>query len=210
MIYKFQIKVEQKVINCRAFTFGEFQSLIEAKTDGRLAEAIYNVIRDCTDIDVSELPRHTAELIFLKVWIHSLNRVNIDHVWVCGECGAETPVTLNIDSAYTTSPDTDLFYDLGQVKMKFRYPRIFEDDDLMQMIITCTEYIVIGNDQYTLDDLDETDFDKVLTMINDTAVTEIIDMLLAPSVVLAVPIKCSCGESGVHKVVGLHEFFKLL
>lgn len=209
MQHVFNIRLDEKIITARAFTFREFQNLVAAKETGKLSEAVVNVIHDCTGINALELEKCEAEYLFLLLWCHSLNKMKVNATWVCGVCGKEK--YYSIDVSRTQIPEVDPYtLDLGQVKIKFRQPKFTEDVDIMQMVIACIEYIVIGDQQFSIDDLNHHDFDRILDMLTTDKVEKIIDELTSNQITLAVPIKCECGESGIYSLSGLSSFLKIL
>jgi len=209
MQHVFNIRLDEKIITARAFTFREFQNLVAAKETGKLSEAVVNVIHDCTGINALELEKCEAEYLFLLLWCHSLNKMKVNATWVCGVCGKEKDYS--IDVSRTQIPEVDPYtLDLGQVKIKFRQPKFTEDVDIMQMVIACIEYIVIGDQQFSIDDLNHHDFDRILDMLTTDKVEKIIDELTSNQITLAVPIKCECGESGIYSLSGLSSFLKIL
>lgn len=209
MQHVFNIRLDEEIITARAFTFREFQNLVAAKETGKLSEAVVNVIHDCTGINALELEKCEAEYLFLLLWCHSLNKMKVNATWVCGVCGKEKDYS--IDVSRTQIPEVDPYtLDLGQVKIKFRQPKFTEDVDIMQMVIACIEYIVIGDQQFSIDDLNHHDFDRILDMLTTDKVEKIIDELTSNQITLAVPIKCECGESGIYSLSGLSSFLKIL
>lgn len=209
MQYFFKIHLGEKLIHARAFTFGEFQKLVAAKETGKLSEVVIEIIHECTGINALELEKCEAEYIFLLLWCHSLNKMKIDATWVCGVCNKEKVYSLDVSR--TQIPEVEPYIlDLGQIKIKFRQPKFTEDVDIMQMVIACIEYIVIGDQQFNIDDLNAQDFDRVLDMLTTDKVEEVIDELTRNQITLAVPIKCECGESGVYSLSGLSSFLKIL
>lgn len=209
MQHVFNIRLDEEIITARAFTFREFQNLVAAKETGKLSEAVVNVIHDCTGINALELEKCEAEYLFLLLWCHSLNKMKVNATWVCGVCGKEKDYS--IDVSRTQIPEVDPYtLDLGQVKIKFRQPKFTEDVDIMQMVIACIEYIVIGDQQFSIDDLNHHDFDRILDMLTTDKVEKIIDELTSNQITLAAPIKCECGESGIYSLSGLSNFLKIL
>lgn len=209
MQYIFKIPLGEKIINARAFTFGEFQKLVAAKETGNLSGAVVEMIHECTGINALDLEKCEAEYLFLLLWCHSLNKMKVNATWVCGVCNIEKEYSLDVSR--TLIPEADPYtLDLGQVKIKFRQPKFTEDVDIMQMVIACIEYIVIGGQQFNIDDLNAQDFDRVLDMLTTDKVEEVIDELTSNQITLAVPIKCECGESGVYSLSGLSSFLKIL
>lgn len=209
MKHIFKIKIGDKSITARAFTYAEFQKLVEYKNTGRLKEAVINIVNDCTGVDVTELEKCEAEYIFLMLWCHSLAKGKFDSTWVCGVCNKEKVYSLDVKRAQIPEVEPYML-DLGGIKIKFRPPRFAEDTDIMQMVIACIEYIVIDNQEFDINDLSEQDFDTILSMLTTEHVETIIDELTLPQITLAVPIKCECGEHGIHSIKGLSDFLRIL
>lgn len=209
MQYIYKINIDDKIINARAFTYREFQELVAARETGKLSEGVVEIIHKCTGLNALELDRCKAEYVFLMLWCHSLNKLNVNATWVCGVCGKEKEYSLDVTR--TQIPDSvDYMIDLGKLKIKFRQPKFTEEKDIMQMVIACIEYIVIDGEQFAIDDLSPQDFDRVLDILTTDKVEEAIDALLDNQITLAVPIKCECGEHGVYSISGLSEFLKVL
>lgn len=209
MHYIFNMKIGEKIIKARAFTYREFQQLIQAKAEGTLADVVIDTVYQCTGLNANELSKQEAELIFLFLWCNSLRKTKIDATWVCGDCGKETEYQLNIDKAHITESE-DFLLDLGQVKIKFRAPKFTEDEDVMQMIVKCMELVIVDGQEFNISEVNENDFETILNMLTKEHVENIINELTKNQITLAVPIKCECGQSGVYSIQGLSGFLKIL
>ena len=205
--YKFTVQVSDKVINCRAFTLREYKGLIKAKLEGTVDVVILDLVKNCTD--AVGLNKQESELLIIKLWAHSLGEVNHEHTWVCS-CGREQEVPLNFTHAQINAPSEALVYEFENFKVKFKYPELFDDSNSALMIAKCIACIEVEGSVIKVDDLSDEELDDLYAAISSESLKEISAMLLAPEVVLAVPISCECGESHVHVIKGLKEFFKLL
>ncbi|BBC78255.1 baseplate hub [Escherichia phage EcS1] len=205
--YKFTVHVSGKVVNCRAFTLREYKDLMHAKLKGTLDLAIVELIKNCTDAD--NLNRQESELLVIKLWAHSLGEVNHEHTWVCA-CKREQEVPLNFTHAQIDAPSEPLVWEFTNFKVKFKYPKLFDDSNMAMMVAKCIEFIDVDGSVIKVDDLSDLELDDLYAAISSEALKDITAMLLKPQVVLAVPISCECGETSVHVIKGLKEFFKLL
>lgn len=205
--YKFEVRIGSRDINCRAFTLREYKDLLTAKVNHRLEDEIKTLIKKCTD--APEMSRQESELLLVKLWASSLGEVNHEHTYVC-ECGLEQQVPLNFMHASFEDPE-DLLYPLGPFKIKFKYPKLFEDKNKAIMVANCIEYIITHTgEQLSVDDLTEAEIDELYSAITVDDIEKISEMLLRPQIQMAVPISCSCGKSSVHIIKGLKDFFKLI
>lgn len=209
MQFIFDMKIGNKTVKARAFTYREFQQMIAAKAEGKLAEVIVETIHNCTDIDALELSKQEAELLFLLLWCHSLDKMKFTATWVCDDCKKETEYDLDVNKVRTTD-NNPYFLDLGKIKLQFRNPRFTEDSDIMQMVINCIDFIVFNDQQFDLNELSEHEFNTILNMLTKEHIEDIIEELTKNQITLAVPIKCECGQSGVYSITGLSEFFNII
>ncbi|ARW57615.1 baseplate hub subunit [Serratia phage X20] len=205
--YKFTVHVSDKVVNCRAFTLREYKNLMEAKLKGTIDQAIKDLIKKCTD--AQGLNRQESELLLIKLWAYSLGEVNHEHTWVCS-CGREQEVPLNFTHAQIDEPSAPLVWEFENFKVKFKYPELFDDSNIAMLVAKCIEFIDVDGSLIKVDDLSDAELDDLYSAISSEALKDIAAMLLKPKVVLAVPISCECGESNIHVIEGLKEFFKLL
>lgn len=205
--YKFIARIVDKDINCRAFTLREYKDLLKAKIDGTMEPEILELFKKCTD--APWLPKHEGELLLVNLWANSMGEVNSEHTWQCA-CGRETLIPINLIHASIDATE-ELLYKFPGFKIKFRYPGLFEDKNTAQMVAECIEYIITENDeQISIEDLTEHEMEDLYSVITSEDITKIAAMLTRPELQLAVPISCECGESHVHIIKGLKEFFRML
>lgn len=207
--YKFDVRVGSKIINCRAFTLKEYLELITAKKNGSVEEIVKKLIKDCTNAKAKDLNRQESELLLIHLWAHSLGEVNHENSWKC-TCETEIPTHINLLHTQIDAPE-DLWYTLGDIKIKFHYPKIFDDKNIAHMIVSCIETIHANGESIPVEDLNEKELEDLYSIITESDIVAIKDMLLKPTVYLAVPIKCpECGKTHAHVIRGLKEFFELL
>lgn len=205
--YKFIARIGQKDIECRAFTLREYKDLLQAKLEGRMEDEILSLFKKCTN--APELSKHEGELLLVNLWANSIGEVNVERTWECA-CGKEIPIPINLMHARVDVTE-DLLYSFSDFKVKFRYPGLFQDKNKAQMVAECIEYIVIPDGStLAVDDLSDTEIEDLYAAITTEDIERISAMLTRPQIQLAVPISCECGESHVHIIKGLKEFFKVL
>lgn len=208
IVDKFETRINGKHIQCRAFKLKEYLDLIaaKAKNNGEVAIVIKDIIKNCTD--AVGLNRQESELLIIKLWAHSIGEVNHEGSWHC-TCGREIPVPINFTFAQIDAPE-ELWYSLPGFKIKFKYPELFDDANKAMMIAKCIDYILVNNEQIYFSDLTDNEIDDLYSAITTDDVIKISEMLLKPTVQLSVPISCECGESHIHTIKGLKEFFKIM
>lgn len=204
--YKFEVNIGHKVIQCRAFTLEEYKGLMEAKLNGKLKETIQQILWTCTN--ATGLTKQESELLIVKLWAHSTGEVNSDAVHIC-DCGKENLVSLNINYAQLDEAE-DMIYDFKNFKIKFKHPKIFDDSNVALMISTCIDYIIVGEEKLRVDDLTDEEISDLYTAITTEDAIRISDMLMKPSIYMAVPVECECGKKHLKVIRGLKEFFRLL
>lgn len=205
--YKFTVDIGDKSINCRAFTLSEYKDLMHAKVKGTLKEELLKVLSACTD--AKNLTKQESELLIVKLWAHSMGEVNSNAVWTCPVCGKETIVSMNLNYAQLEEAE-DVIHAFKGFKIKFNYPKLFDDSNIAKMIISCIDAIIVGNDRIELEDLSDQEMNDLIASITNEEAVKISDKLLKPSIYMAVPVVCECGHKEVHITRGLKEFFKLL
>lgn len=205
--YKFETKLGSKIINCRAFTLSDYRDLIEAKQNGTIQEVVERILGECTD--ARDLTKQQAEFVLVNLWAQSLGEVNHQNAWVCS-CGHEIPTAINFTQIQMDATE-ELWYDLTAFKIKLRYPRLFEDKNIAQMIASCIEYIFVDGEAISVDELNDNEIDDLYSAITEDDIKKISKLLLEPTIYTAIPIECDkCGESHVHVIRGLKEFFRLI
>lgn len=205
--YKFEVRIGDKTIACRAFTLREYKDLLQAKLEKRLEPFIVSLLNDCTD--AKGLNKQESELLLINLWAHSIGQVNAEHIWNC-DCGNEISVPINLTHAYIDSTG-DLLYAFKGFKIKFRYPDLFEDKNPASMVAQCIEHLITDDGQLlSVDDLSEREVNDLYSAITSEDIIRIQEMLLEPTVKMGIPISCSCGKSHVHVISGLTEFFRML
>ncbi len=204
--YKFDVSIGSKTFKCRAFTLGEYKDLMKAKADGNIKDTVLDILNKCTN--ARNLTKQESEMLLVKLWAHSTGEVNINTVYTC-ECEKEILVPINMN--YIQLDDVqDIIYDFKNFKIKFKYPKIFEDSNKALMVASCIDYIIVGDEKLKVDDLTEQELSDLYTAITTEDMIKISDMLVNPTIYMAIPIQCECGKSHIKVIKGLKEFFRLL
>lgn len=205
--YKFDIKIGSELVHCRAFTLKEYLELITAKQKGDIEPVVKRLIKECTT--AKNLNRQEAELLLVQLWAQSLGEVNHENIWKCS-CDNEIATHINLLHTQIDDPE-DLWYTLSGIKVKFRYPELFADKSIAQMIAACIESVFVNGENIPVDELSAEEIDDLYSYITEKDIVAIKELLLRPTVYLAVPIKCpECGKTHAHVIRGLKEFFELL
>lgn len=205
--YRFDLQVMDRIIPCRAFTLGEYEELIKAKLNGSITETVLNLIQSCAPKAVG-LPKHWAEYVLVQLWARSLGEQHHLHDWVCS-CGKEIPIKINFDHMQV-SDESELIYKLKHLRIRFRYPQLFEDSNTGNMIVSCMQDIITDQEVIPIEELSEYEIAEIIEFIDSEDVQKIRDLLVGPQIQMGVPIECSCGNKGVHVIQGIKDFFKLI
>lgn len=203
--YNFEIQVRDKVIKCRAFTLGEYRDLIKAKAEGKIKDFVPKLIKDCTN---EELSRAEAEVVLVKLWAHSLGNVNVFVEHKCS-CGKHLQVPVSFDRA-NCSKKAAIVQELKGFKLILKEPKLFDDSNVIQMILKSIDHISVGDEQIKLEDLTDTEQGDLYEAITTDVIDEIKNKLLQSTVELATPISCECGENSVMHLKGLTDFMRIL
>ncbi|QQG32140.1 baseplate hub subunit [Citrobacter phage CkP1] len=205
--YKFEAHIGSKTVQCRAFTLEEYKDLIKAKADGAIKTQVLKLIKDCTN--AKDLNKQESESLVVQLWANSLGEVNHQNTWVCS-CGHEIVTPINFTFVQIDDPE-DLWYSLAGFKIKLKYPKLFDDENIIQMIAESIESIYVNGETISVEELNDHEINDLHSAITEDDIIHIKEILLKPTVSLAVPIKCDkCGEQHIHVIKGLKEFFKLI
>lgn len=202
----FEITCLNDTYKCRYFTLDEYEKIILAKIENNLQEAIKNILHSCVEGYSDTLSKTESELLLIKLWAHSLGEVNQEKEYIC-ECGKTHNVCINYN--YITIPELSGFlYNTSNVKLKMRYPRLFEDTDRVEMVVSCIEGLILEDGQeIKIEDLSENELDDLYSILSKEVIDILKEELLKPEVVLGIPIDCECSPI---KISGLAEFLKVI
>lgn len=196
----FEIKIYDKTYQASYMTLDEYEDLVKNYTP----EQILNVIK--THVQGIDINRTSVyiEAVFIQLWANSLGELNQSRELDC-VCGEKHNIDINY-SFLNVPEETGFIYDIGGIKIKFRYPRMFEDQDQIDMIMKCIVSIIQDAEEIPVHELSEYSLEAVYALFTKEVIEHIINELLAPKVVLAIP--TGCGE--IFTISGLNEFMEAM
>ena len=187
--------------NVNEITLGEYLNILNSVSDGNVSEVVGGIMKS----RFPDLPKHIAEMLFLKLWSHSTGNVCIEREYTIDDNIVIVPINMDLVSVSENKPEHELFYDITGNIIKFRYPRLFEDNDYVDMIFNCMESISVNDSIIKIDELTDVELGELVEMIDETRFKEICDMLLEPEVYLIY----SIGDE--NKVLtGFKDIFSLV
>ena len=209
----FDVKTDSGLIKCKAFTLKEYLNLIIAKSNSNsdLMKLAYNeIIKNNTN--ATNLSKHDAELILVNLIIKSEYENSVYKDYVC-ECGNEIKVEIDpskIRVDYDGKNINDL-YPFDKFKLLFKWPELWSDDNIADMIVRCIDSIFVGDERIKLDDLSEEELDDLYELLTLDEIEKIKDFLLAPQISLIVSFKCDkCGKRHTKTIKGLKSFLEII
>ena len=208
--YEFEIDVDKSIVKARAFTLGEYLDIIGKKESDDYTDTVISVLDNCLLGSTSILgyPKREAEYILLQIWAHSIGKINFDAEYTC--CGKIFNVPMNMSRAIIDKPDY-VKKKFDGFTIQFREPKIFDDADYIETFMDCIDYIIIDDNQFTVDELAEEDYQVIIDTITTRDVDELVERILKPTIRMGVPVKCPhCGNYKVEELVGLHDLLGVL
>lgn len=209
----FKVRINKKEVNCKSFSLKEYLKFLLAKTSkdsSLIKQWMIDVLKSNTNFE--SLTKHDCELLIINLLSKSIHQDDIKKQFVC-DCDHEFDVTIDPTKIYVNYNDCEIenLYTFQNFKLGFRYPDLFEDDNIPLMILKSIEYIYVEDDRILLDDLSESELDDLYTAISPNDMENISKILLKPKIQSDIPIVCSkCGKSHVHSVIGFKSFVELL
>lgn len=201
---KFEITCAEHKFDCTPFTLDEYQGLIEAKLNGTMSDSL-KALLDRHVAPGLNLPKHQMEGIMLKLWANSLGDINQEKDYIC-DCGKEHKVFLNYN--YIDIPkETGFEYNLGGIKLKLRYPKLFEDKNHINMVVSCITHVITESQVIPIAELSEQEIEDLYSTITKEVIEDLVKELLRPTISLGVPLDCECPA---YIIKGLPEFLSLV
>lgn len=187
-----KILLLNKEYKATPFTLDEYTDLQK----GDLVESIKTLLKThIPDLNL-ELPKHYIESCLVQLWDISLApeaKFNCDN-------------SPKINYSLIDVPEKQGFiYSINGVNIKFRYPRIFEDQSPIDMVANCVLGVVEKDQEISINDLSEVDLERLYSLFSKDMMNHIIKELTSPEIVLWVPCKC-----GPHKIHGLSNILKTM
>ncbi|ASZ76444.1 hypothetical protein [Proteus phage PM2] len=191
----FEITCNDLIYKARYFTLDEYEATLLKITDNNIKEAITTLLIDCVDSYDTNLPKHYAECIFLKLWAHSLGGVTKDL----------NGVFVNFN--YIESPaEKGFIYKIENLSLKMRYPKLFEDSDKLEMVINCIDSVILENEtEIKIQDLSSEDIEALYSLLTKDSIIALRDELLRPKPYIAFPLD---GE--IHKIEGFKNLLEVI
>ncbi|QQO96391.1 baseplate hub assembly chaperone [Acinetobacter phage Minot] len=209
----FDVKLNGQLVKCKSYTLHDYTKLIISKdspTSDAMKSVYTEIINKCTGL--TNLPKHDAELVLINLIANSEHFGEVKQDYVC-ECGHTQPVNLDVSKAQIDYGESSLekLYPFRKFKLAFKWPELWDDDDVPTMIAKSIESIYVGNEKILIEDLNELEIEDLYNAITEDDINYIKKFLLAPMPVLVVPITCAqCGKAHVHVIKGFKEFVEIL
>ena len=209
----FTVSIGDEKIECNSFSLNDYTKLLFARSseDSRLIKHWMNEILK-THTTMIDFTKHKAELVIVHLIAKSLNEKIPVQEYVC-ECGNEIETPININQTYIdyNKSNEKLVYAFKNFKIKLKYPQLFEDDNVADMLIKSIEAVYVSEERIELDDLSENELNDLYNAILPSDMDNIANILLEPKVKLGVSISCKkCGKNHVHAITGFKEFIRIL
>lgn len=210
---KFNVKLESGIVECIPFTLEDYTKFLFARSSDN-SDLIKTWMIDIlkTNTSAKNLSKHESEIIIVNLLAKSLNESDILQEYVC-ECGNEFDVKIDVSKIFVNynNKNIDDLYSLKDFKLKLNWPKLFEDDNVAQMIVNSIKQIYVGDDCIPIDELSEIELNDLYSAINPEDMDNIKDILLSPTIHLAAPVVCpECGKSHVHMISKFKEFIRIL
>lgn len=191
----FEIICNNITYNARYFTLDEYEATLLKITNNHIKEAINGLLIDCIESYDTNLPKHYAECIFLKLWAHSLGNVTkeLNDVFVNFNY-IETPI------------EKGFIYKVENISLKMRYPKLFEDTDKLEMVINCMDSVILENEtEIKISDLSTQDLDALYSILSKDIIVALRDELLRPKPYIAFPF-----EDEIKKIEGFKNLLEVI
>jgi hypothetical protein len=208
---KFKVAVGDKIIDCKSYTLREYTELVFSKS-GSKSETMKLVYADIikNNTNAGELNKHESELLLINLTANSEHEEVPELKYTC-ECGHTHYVKVDVKNAYIDGDDELEAYTFPKFKLGLKWPKLWADDDVGQMIADCIDSIYVANEQISIEDLSDLELNDLYDAITESDIHSIKKILTAPKPVLPVSIKCpECGKRHVHVIKGFKEFLEIL
>lgn len=230
--YDLTIPSTNESVKFRPFLVKEEKILLMAQEGEELQEkidAIKQIIGNClvSDVDVDKLSTFDIEHIFIKLRSKSIgnviglsyNREDCKEEGV-GQGGCQIPFTLDLEKAEIENQEghTNELNLTSDIKIIMKYPdfNILNSvltadsvDDVIDVVATCIDMIVDGNEVYNTSDYSESElktFVENLTQQQFESINNFFNTM--PETACDVNISCrKCGWKKSMKVKGITDFF---
>lgn len=205
---RFTVDLGNKRVNCKTYSLREYLQVIFSKnshSSDLIKKAYSDIIKN--NVEGDGFNKHESELLLLNLILHSEHENEPKLKYVCS-CDHEfetiiKPQYIQID--YDKS-DINIPYKFTNFSIKFKWPDLWDDDNITLMIAKCIEYIYVGDERIKVSDLSDAELDDLYDAIQPEDIEKIKNILLKPKVVAGVPVKCpKCGKTEVKVLKGFKE-----
>lgn len=207
--YKFTIELDSnRFIEAKAFSLSDYLDIISAKESDTYTDVVVKVIDKCINEDIFSFPKREAEFILLQLWAASVGKINYEAEYTC--CGSLFYVPMNM-SRVQIDKQRKVKKTFGDFIIQFKEPKLFDDSDYIETFMESIEYIIVGENQFNVDELSEEDYQAFIGTITADDVDESVNEILMPTIRMGIPVKCPiCGSYHVEELIGLHDLLGVL
>lgn len=229
--YKLKLESTGKEINFRPFVVKEEKILLmalESKDYETSLDAIKQIINNCVleQIDVDSLPLYEIEFIFLNLRARSIGEV-VSLEYICENIVEENKkckgkMQLDVDLlkvAYDNKPVSSMIAITNEVGIKLRYPtieiskvlieKLGTNDAPTEILKNCTEYLYDANQVYSINEMQEGEFDEFVNNLTTEQYKKIKNFFLEmPVLKYENTLVCKrCSRNHLVRLEGLLDFF---
>lgn len=229
--YKLHLKSSNKEITFRPFLVKEEKVLLialESNDYVTIVDAIKQVLNNCilSDVNLEELPLFEIEHLFLNLRARSMGE-KVELTYICRNvvedkrCGAEMELEVDLlQVALDMKTTNPVVYLDEKVGVKLKYPNIDtpksllndknEEDNLANLIKSCTEYLFDEQQTYKPEDMQDGEFEEFIENLTQEQFKKIKDFFEAsPTVSYKGNVKCpKCEKEHDVLLEGILDFFE--
>lgn len=200
---KIELTIGSEKYTVDAIEVGEYLEILNSVKNENVSSVVRQLMYDKFGMN---FPKHIAELLFIKLWSYSTGNVCIeeDYTLETGEV-VKVPINMNFVTLSESKSEDDLIFDISGNLIKFRYPKLFEDNDYVEMVLNCIESVSVNDAIIKVDELTEQEMNELVSMIDENIFNDICNMLLEPKIYLIY----SIGDE--NKILtGFRDIFNLV
>lgn len=195
-----KITVGSESVKTTMLTVKEYLSLV-SDPDNSIPSLILNKIG-------KPLPKHLAEQALIKLVALS-KRKTIKMKSKCVICEHENKFEISPDNVQVTD-GIGLTHRVGSITVNLRYPMMFEDRDVFEMIDRCIVSFEYADQKFVWEKSSEAEKDVLFRGLTFADIQDIASKLQSPHVYAATPIVCVCGNQYPAVVEGSESILESL